>query len=682
MTDEAFVERNDKAIWTWHRGRKVARPFSTVGLVAMAVAVLGVGIGRADENKGQPAVKTGVAVTSQEDALLWRAATTSFYYHNGVLVLPEDSWYHDPLLTKYLRGGRFEDRRERLALMIRRKDDINEVLRALVAVEQEVQSELLPAAIERTRGKGFLDRLIPGEGDSRVPNVKRPTLPSIDELRKTKVEVNRMASLHHLVNDLIAEDAEVHYRKALGDKKLPADARFHFREKDHGRVEIAYMGATALTNVVVVARAKMRSAGPKAEATRRLINLINETADPGADANKVAAQLLDASKALHETAQAAFVYIPVLEPGDDLAVDMYEHGFYWDVQEAKVSVYSDDGGVLDKVMFVGGPHNDLSLSAEERQRLTKPPPKEKPLGPTFRMDAILEIVLKKEAAGPIERCVPVGDIPVSRTYLPIAVKDAVVADKPLEVIARSATAYVVVGPKKPTGNALLLVPKSAVAKINDLSKKDYGKRKVQLIEKPTWLVLKPPADGSTDHQFETAYSVVDNVCTLLGGKAGIAVGPDGMLRAVAVGDNEYVALLPKPLKDNNVTLVVVPKSAVKEVKGNLGGAVGKADSVRSWKCECEIGGQKRTSTLMIKKDGDKLAGTMSWPDQKDEKLRDVKLKDRTLTFSVMRKFMGNEIPVDFTFTIDGDKIKGKGEAVFGGKKREFDVEVTREKQDK
>ena len=53
----------------------------------------------------------------------------------------------------------------------------------------------------------------------------------------------------------------------------------------------------------------------------------------------------------------------------------------------------------------------------------------------------------------------------------------------------------------------------------------------------------------------------------------------------------------------------------------------KADPVGTWKCEYEIGGQKRTSTLTIKKDGDKLAGTMSWPDQKEAKLKDVKLKD-------------------------------------------------------
>jgi hypothetical protein len=115
--------------------------------------------------------------------------------------------------------------------------------------------------------------------------------------------------------------------------------------------------------------------------------------------------------------------------------------------------------------------------------------------------------------------------------------------------------------------------------------------------------------------------------------------------------------------------------------GGLAGAADKVDPVGTWKCEYEIGG-KRTSTLSIKKDGDKLAGTMTWHDQKDEKLKDVKLKDGTLTFSAVRKFMGNEIPIDYTLTIAGDKFKGKGASDFGGQKQEFDINGKREKKDK
>ena len=82
---------------------------------------------------------------------------------------------------------------------------------------------------------------------------------------------------------------------------------------------------------------------------------------------------------------------------------------------------------------------------------------------------------------------------------------------------------------------------------------------------------------------------------------------------------------------------------------------------------------------MVKKDGDKLAGTMSWPDQKETKLKDVKLKEGDLTFSAERVFMDNKIPVEYKLTITGDKLKGKGAAEFGGQKQEFDIEGKREK---
>lgn len=115
----------------------------------------------------------------------------------------------------------------------------------------------------------------------------------------------------------------------------------------------------------------------------------------------------------------------------------------------------------------------------------------------------------------------------------------------------------------------------------------------------------------------------------------------------------------------------------------LAGAQGeKADPVGTWKCEYEIGGQKRMSTLTIKKDGDKLAATMTWPDQKETKLKDVKLKDSDLTFSAVRVFMDNKIPIDYKLTITGDKLKGKGTSDFNGKKQEFDIEGKREKKDK
>src|SRR5262245_57264379 len=108
----------------------------------------------------------------------------------------------------------------------------------------------------------------------------------------------------------------------------------------------------------------------------------------------------------------------------------------------------------------------------------------------------------------------------------------------------------------------------------------------------------------------------------------------------------------------------------------------KADPVGTWKCEYEIGGQKRESTLKIKKDGDKLAGTMTWPDQKEAMLKDVKLKDGELTFSAERELKDQKLTVEYKLKIDGDKFKGKAAVDVGGEKREFDIEGKREKDEK
>ncbi len=128
---------------------------------------------------------------------------------------------------------------------------------------------------------------------------------------------------------------------------------------------------------------------------------------------------------------------------------------------------------------------------------------------------------------------------------------------------------------------------------------------------------------------------------------------------------------------------ILPMALVLSVCGLAGAADDKVvDPVGTWKCEYEIGGMKRTATLTVKKDGDAFAGTMSWPDQIETNLKDLKLKDGALTYSAVRKIMDNEITVGYKLTIDGDKLKGKGSAEFGGEKREFDIEGKREKDEK
>jgi hypothetical protein len=84
--------------------------------------------------------------------------------------------------------------------------------------------------------------------------------------------------------------------------------------------------------------------------------------------------------------------------------------------------------------------------------------------------------------------------------------------------------------------------------------------------------------------------------------------------------------------------------------------------------------------LKIKKDGDNFTGTMSWPDQDETKLKDLKLKDGTLSFAAERKLpgMNGVINVEYKLSIDGDQIKGKGTSEFGGEKREWDIKAKRQ----
>jgi hypothetical protein len=115
------------------------------------------------------------------------------------------------------------------------------------------------------------------------------------------------------------------------------------------------------------------------------------------------------------------------------------------------------------------------------------------------------------------------------------------------------------------------------------------------------------------------------------------------------------------------------------VFGLCGLAHAGAEPAGVWKCEYTIGETKRTSTLTISKDGDGFTGTMTWPDQKDVKLKDVKLKDGVLTFSAVREFMGNKIPIDYKLTFTDDTFKGKGTSDYGERKQDFEIEGKREK---
>jgi hypothetical protein len=132
-------------------------------------------------------------------------------------------------------------------------------------------------------------------------------------------------------------------------------------------------------------------------------------------------------------------------------------------------------------------------------------------------------------------------------------------------------------------------------------------------------------------------------------------------------------------RNDNAVLRAILSATLALVVSGVAVAANQADPVGTWKCEYNIGDQKRTSTLTIKKDGDTLTGVMSWPDQKEAKLKDLKLKDGELTFSAERVLADNKFNVEYKFMVNGDALKGKGTLDVGGEKRDFDIEGKREK---
>lgn len=116
--------------------------------------------------------------------------------------------------------------------------------------------------------------------------------------------------------------------------------------------------------------------------------------------------------------------------------------------------------------------------------------------------------------------------------------------------------------------------------------------------------------------------------------------------------------------------------------GFAGAADKKNDPTGTWKWETERNGQKRTSTLKLKLDGDKLTGSIPGRQNAETSIEDGKFKDGEVSFTVTREMNGNKIVTKYKGKVDGDTLKLtiEREGGPGGGKQE--VEAKREKADK
>lgn len=118
------------------------------------------------------------------------------------------------------------------------------------------------------------------------------------------------------------------------------------------------------------------------------------------------------------------------------------------------------------------------------------------------------------------------------------------------------------------------------------------------------------------------------------------------------------------------------------VAGFAGAADKKNDPTGTWKWESGREGMKRTSTLKLKLDGDKLTGAMVGMNNMETAISDATFKDGEVSFSVTRERMGNKVTTKYKGKVDGDTLKMTGETDAGGQTRKQEIEAKREKADK
>lgn len=90
-------------------------------------------------------------------------------------------------------------------------------------------------------------------------------------------------------------------------------------------------------------------------------------------------------------------------------------------------------------------------------------------------------------------------------------------------------------------------------------------------------------------------------------------------------------------------------------------------------------GQTMERKIKLKVEGGKLSGTSFWNDS-ETPIEEAKLDGKKVSFQVTRERDGNKFTVKYTGAVEGDSLKGKIEANFGGEARSFDWDAKRAKE--
>ncbi len=419
---------------------------------------------------------------------LWRAASVNSYYINRERIDPKPIGTHVPLVDRLAQGPN-RTPKTRLAKTIATRSFYYLKFVPEIVRNQQLTDEL-PASWNASRASLMVRSLFGSEPSLKEPrfgDIPGGLVDRIDNLRENKTTLNLAQALLNCLDTAAVSQIESRYREALGNKALPEQASIFIDEigddmgvRDPGPngikrylpgtlVRVSHGGKKPLTDVVVVTQTTMKPTSEKQLAGRAFASGFNNLFDNGdVLANgetraKAADGYIESEQLLASTPQSAIVFIPRFEPGDVLVLPLYGQGAYWHVQEAKSSVYTSSGAILDRVLMRAGPHNDDSDDSPNRP--DQPGPEiASPTGPKFApvySKKRLELTLDAASDSPasFEVCVPAG-----KSYLPIGRKETVNIEGPMIAIAQNDATYVALGSPRSTGHGLVLVPADRVKK--------------------------------------------------------------------------------------------------------------------------------------------------------------------------------------------------------------------------
>lgn len=419
----------------------------------------------------------------QDDVFLWKAAAVDTFFHNGELFKSSTGQEDTNGLKRFMDGSRGATRKS-LADAIDSQNLIVEIYRSIVA-ERTDDKQGLSKAFNRSKLNVILKALVGEEPSLKGIMDSDPpggVMDYVDKLRDREIALHIGTIYLNLIKTEVARQVEDQYREILGERRLPDDVVYFDKTSDEVGVPVAsrggarypisgalarisYSGKEILRDVVVVTRAKMKPPTTKGEASRAFFTTLNQAFGVSAERTKAANEYMYTAQLMHSTPQAAVAYVALLEPGDVLYVPLYAREFFWDVEEAKVSLYSSQGAILDKLLMVGGPENDLSLPARQRKAKAKKSQGQR-VGPKFERAKItdkVELALRPSPEGSepatFDTCIPVGE-----SFLAIGPKVAVDTKQPLLAVAKNSKHYVALGVRRNTGYGLVLIPRTAVSK--------------------------------------------------------------------------------------------------------------------------------------------------------------------------------------------------------------------------